>query len=156
MQMTMPPGVQIISLRGRWTEESAQHAVASWFRLNTANKTLIHMIAAQNDVMAMGAKKAFQEIANIAEREKWTRLPYIGVDGLPKTGQAWVRIGSLTATIIVPTNAGQAMSMLVEALQTGNNPPERSFTLPESLPPLEKLSPKTDKAGPIVPVAPTA
>jgi ribose transport system substrate-binding protein len=152
MQMTVPPGVQITSLRGRWTEESAQRAVESWLRLNTSNKVHIDVLAAQNDAMAVGARKAFEEITDLAEREKWTRIPYIGVDGLPKTGQTWVRIGSLTATVIVPTNTGQAMSMLVEALQTKTNPPERSFTVPESFPPLEKLSPKREK---IVPTAAT-
>jgi ribose transport system substrate-binding protein len=152
MQMTVPPGVQITSLRGRWTEESAQRAVESWLRLNTSNKVHIDVLAAQNDAMAVGARKAFEEITDLTEREKWTRIPYIGVDGLPKTGQTWVRIGSLTATVIVPTNTGQAMSMLVEALQTKTNPPERSFTVPESFPPLEKLSPKREK---IVPTAAT-
>jgi ABC-type sugar transport system substrate-binding protein len=148
MQMTVPPGVQITSLRGRWTEESAQRAVESWLRLNTSNKVQIDVLAAQNDAMAVGARKAFEEITDFAEREKWIRIPYIGVDGLPKTGQTWVRIGSLTATVIVPTNTGQAMSMLVEALQTKTNPPERSFTVPESFPPLEKLGVKREKIAP--------
>ncbi len=152
MQMTVPPGVQITSLRGRWTEESGQRAVESWLRLNTSNKVQIDVLAAQNDAMALGARKAFEEITNVDEREKWIRLPFIGVDGLPKTGQTWVRIGSLTATVLVPTNTGQAMSMLVEALQTKTNPPERSFTVPKSFPPLEKLSPKREKN---VPTAPT-
>lgn len=151
MQMTVPPGVQITSLRGRWTEESAQRAVESWLRLNTSNKVQIDVLAAQNDAMAVGARKAFEEITDLAEREKWIRIPYIGVDGLPKTGQTWVRIGSLTATVIVPTNTGQAISMLVEALQTKTNPPERSLTVPESFPPFEKLCLKRGKIIPTVP-----
>ena len=151
MQMTVPPAAQITSLRGRWTEESAQRAVESWLRLNTSNKVQIDVIAAQNDAMALGARRAFEEITDLAEREKWIRLPFIGVDGLPKTGQTWVRIGSLTATVIVPTNTGQAISMLVEALQTKSNPPERSFTVPESFPLLEKLFPKREKVAPAAP-----
>jgi ribose transport system substrate-binding protein len=119
--------------------------VESWLHLNTSNKVQIDAIAAQNDVMALGARKAFEELKNPADRDRWLRLPFTGVDGLSKTGQAWVRIGSLTATIIVPTNAGQAMAMLVEALQTGTNPPERSYTVPESFPPIEKLSPKRER-----------
>src|ERR1700746_1008263 len=30
MEMTLPHGVHVVSLRGRWTEESAQRAVESW------------------------------------------------------------------------------------------------------------------------------
>jgi ribose transport system substrate-binding protein len=145
MQMTVPNNVQIISLRGRWTEESAQRAVESWLRLNTSNKTQIDVVGAQNDLMAVGARKAFEGTSNIADLEKWVRLPFTGVDGLAKTGQAWVRGGTLAATIVVPTNAGQAISMLVEALQTGRELPERSFTLPESLPTIDKLTPKGEK-----------
>jgi ribose transport system substrate-binding protein len=149
MQMTVPHGVQIISLRGRWIEESAQRAVESWLRLNTSNKTQIDVVGAQNDLMAIGARKAFEGVSNIADRERWLRLPFTGVDGLAKTGLAWVRTGTLAATIIVPTNAGQAVSMLVEALQAGRDVAERSFTVPESFPTIEKLTPG-EKVAPTV------
>ena len=145
MQMTVPHDVQIVALRGRWTEESAQRAVESWLRLNTSNKTQIDVVGAQNDLMAVGARKAFESVSSMADRDKWLRLPFTGVDGLAKTGQAWVRGGTLAATIVVPTNAGQAISMLVEALQTGRELPERSFTVPESFPPIEKLTSKGEK-----------
>ena len=41
--------------------------------------------------MAIGARKAFEELPNEADRERWLELPFTGCDGLPKTGQAWVR-----------------------------------------------------------------
>jgi ribose transport system substrate-binding protein len=149
MQMAVPHNVQIISLRGRWTEESAQRAVESWLRLNTSNKTQIDVVGAQNDLMAMGARKAFEGVTNIADREKWLRLPFTGVDGLVKTGQAWVRGGTLAATVMVPTNAGQAISMMVEGLKTGKDVAERTLTVPESLPGIEKLAAKGEKGTPI-------
>ena len=149
MQMAVPHNVQIISLRGRWTEESAQRAVESWLRLNTSNKTQIDVVGAQNDLMAMGARKAFEGVTNIADREKWLRLPFTGVDGLVKTGQAWVRGGTLAATVMVPTNAGQAISMMVEALKTGKDVAERTLTVPESLPGIEKLAAKGEQGTPI-------
>jgi len=150
MQMTVPHNVQIISLRGRWTEESGQRAVESWLRLNTSNKTQIDVVGAQNDLMAIGARKAFEGVTNIADRERWLRLPLTGVDGLAKTGQAWVRTGTLAATVVVPTNAGQAIFMLAEALKTGKDVPERSLTTPESFPAIEKLAAKGEKGTPIV------
>jgi ribose transport system substrate-binding protein len=150
MEMTLPHGVHVVSLRGRWTEESAQRAVESWLRLNVLNKTRIDAVGAQNDLMAIGARKAFEGIANAAEQERWLRLPFTGVDGLPKTGQAWVRSGTLSATVVVPTNAGQAIATLVEALKTGKDVAEKSFTTPESFPALEKLAPKGEKVAPAV------
>ncbi len=150
MQMTAPHNVQIISLRGRWTEESGQRAVESWLRLNSSNKKQIDVVGAQNDLMAIGARKAFEGVTNIADRERWLRLPLTGVDGLAKTGQAWVRTGTLAATVVVPTNAGQAIFMLAEALKTGKDVAERTFTEPESFPAIEKLAAKGEKGTPIV------
>ncbi len=150
MQTTVPHNMQVISLRGRWTEESAQRAVESWLRLNTSNKMQVDVVGAQNDLMAIGARKAFEGVTNIADRERWLRLPFTGVDGLVKTGQAWVRTGTLAATVVVPTNAGQAMFMLAEALKTGKDVPERTFTAPESFPAIEKLAAKGEKGAPIV------
>jgi hypothetical protein len=100
--------------------------------------------------MAIGARKAFEGVANSADRERWLRLPFTGVDGLAKTGQAWVRSGTLRATVVVPTNTGQAISMLVEALKTGKDVAERSFTAPESFPAIEKLTTKGEKVAPLV------
>jgi ribose transport system substrate-binding protein len=148
LQMTVPHSVQIISLRGRWTEESAQRAVESWLRLNTSNKTQIDVVGAQNDLMAIGARKAFEGVTNIVDRERWLRLPFTGVDGLAKTGQAWVRGGTLAATVVVPTNTGQAIFMLAEALKTGKDVAERTFTVPESFPAIEKLVAKGEKVAP--------
>jgi ribose transport system substrate-binding protein len=142
MQMTLPFGVPVITLRGQWTEESAQRSVESWLRLNTSQKTTISAIGAQNDAMAMGARKAFAGLDNLSERDRWLRLPYIGCDGVPKTGQTWVRTGTLRATVVIPPTAGRAVAIMHQALQTGVKPPDRSFTTPESFPPVEQLSPK--------------
>jgi len=68
--------------------------------------------------------------------------PYLGCDGLPKTGQAWVRSGLLAATIYIPPNTGQAIEMLVDALQNSKKPPERAITVAVSVPPLETLRPQ--------------
>jgi hypothetical protein len=40
--------------------------------------------------------------------------------------------------------------MLVEALKTGKDVPEQSFTTPESFPTIEKLKPKSEKVAPPV------
>jgi ABC-type sugar transport system substrate-binding protein len=140
MQGALPKNIQVTALRGQWTAESAYRSISSWMRLNLANKGGIDLIGAQNDAMAIGARKVFEDITNLEEREQRLRIPYTGVDGLPKTGQTWVRTGTLKATVIVPPNAGQAISMIAEAIKAGSGVPERSYTVPSSFPPLEKLA----------------
>ena len=136
-----PATIHVTVLKGQWTEESAQRAVRSWLKLSTSQKAPIDLVAAQDDSMAIGARKAFQELTIESERERWLSLPYLGCDGLPKTGQSWVRSGLLTATIFIPPNAGQAIGMLVDALQFGKILPERALTTASSVPPIEALRP---------------
>src|SRR6266478_3228708 len=141
MQEAKPRNIQFTLLRAQWTEESAQRAVRSWLKLSTSQKAVIDLVGAQDDSMALGARKAFQEIANEAERDRWLKLPFTGCDGLPKTGQAWVQNGILAATVFAPANTGQAIEMLHSAIQSGQPTPERALTVPASIPALEKLKP---------------
>src|SRR5271168_3361572 len=142
MQEAKRHNIHLIMLRGQWTEESAQRAVRSWLKLTTSQKTSVDLVAAQDDSMAIGARKAFQELPSEIERDRWLALPFLGCDGLPNTGQAWVRSGLLTATIFIPPNSGQAMEMLVDALQNGKPQPERALTSAVSVPVLESLRPR--------------
>jgi ribose transport system substrate-binding protein len=139
MQETKPSNIHGILLRAQWTEESAQRAVRSWLKLSTSQKAPIDLIGAQDDSMAIGGRKAFEELPNESERERWLKLPFTGCDGLPKTGEAWVRTGLLAATVFVPPNAGQAIEMLVDAIHNGKKPPERALTVPVSIPALDQL-----------------
>jgi len=82
--------------------------------------------------MAAGARKAFQQFVNNDVKDHWTNLPFLGVDGVPKTGQAWVREGLLAGTIITPPLAGQALEMLVAALRSGRFPQETTLVEPRS------------------------
>ena len=136
---TKPAEVQVKAIRGQWTEASAHKAVSSWLRLSTSLDAHMDAVAAQDDGMAVGAKKAFQQLPNSPARDRWLSIPFLGVDGMPKTGQAWVRSGLLTATIIVPPNTGKALEMLVQSANTGVMPPARTLTTPTSYPALGSL-----------------
>lgn len=96
--------------------------------------------------MAMGARKAFREIAE-NERERWMRIPVTGCDGMPKTGQAWVKNGTLAATIFIRQNTDLAIELLVDAIQKGSSLPERKLTDPESVPTLADLGRSARAAG---------
>jgi len=141
LRETIPANIHITVLRGQWTEESALRAVRSWLSLSTSRKAAIDLVVSQNDAMAIGARKAFQEIAEESERERWLAIPFLGCDGVPKTGQSWVRSGLLTATILTPPTAGQAIEMLVDAFENKRVLPERTFSSASSIPPLKDLRP---------------
>jgi ribose transport system substrate-binding protein len=139
MRETKPANIQLTILKAQWTEESSTRAVRSWLKLVTSQRAPIDLIGAQDDSMAAGARKAFEELTNESEKERWLSLPYTGCDGLPKTGQAWVRSGILAATVFVPPNAGEAIEMLFSALQSKKQIPERVLTIPVSIPALSEL-----------------
>lgn len=138
MMRTKPANIQVKSMRGNWTEESAHKSVSSWLRLRTSQESHIDLVGAQDDSMAMGARKAFSEIAE-PDRARWLKIPITGCDGMPKTGQAWVRSGTLAATIFIRPNTDLAIEMLVEAFK-GAALPESKTTAPESVPSLAELS----------------
>jgi ribose transport system substrate-binding protein len=141
MYETKPGNIQVKTMKAQWTEASAYRAVSSWLRLSTSHQAHIDVIAAQDDSMAMGARKAFEELPEGKERDRWLSLPYLGCDGLPNSGQAWVRQGLLKATIYIPANAGRAVDTLAQAIRTGSIPPEQTLTVPISIPAIESLAP---------------
>ncbi len=139
MLSTKPAGVEIKTLKGDWTQKSGYHAIKSWLALSTSRQLNVGMIAAQNDDMAIGARRAFEEIGNMTERDSWLRLPFTGCDGVPKSGQEWVRQGRLAATVVAPPMAGEAMHLLASALNSGSQPQERTTVSPLSLPAIKDL-----------------
>ena len=139
MLETKPSNIQLTMLKGLWTEESAEKAVASWLKLATAQRAAIDLISAQDDSMARGARKVFLGILNEAERKRWLTLPFTGCDGQPKTGQAWIREGWLSATIYVPPLAGQAIEIVAKSIWEGTRPPVHTLTESYSIPALDKL-----------------
>jgi len=143
LRETLPSGVQLVNLKGKWTEESAYQSVCSWMTLMRAQKLRIDMICAQNDAMAIGAKKAVKELADEADREVLSSIPVTGCDGVPGTGQAWVRAGRMAATVIVPPCAGTAVTLMTRALQTKVPPADHTFAIPEPFPPIDALKPSS-------------
>jgi ribose transport system substrate-binding protein len=146
MNKTKPVNIQVKSMRANWTEESAYKTVSSWLRLRTSQETKIDLVGAQDDSMAIGARKAFGEVA-AGDRERWLKLPFTGCDGMPKTGQSWVRSGLLAATIFIRPNTDLAIEMLVSAIKSGTPLPDMKLTEPESIPSLADLSANASKLG---------
>ena len=139
MMGTKPRGIDVKTLKGDWTQNSGYHAIKSWLSLSTSRQLNVGMIACQNDDMAVGARRAFEELGNLQERDAWLRLPLTGCDGVPKSGQTWVRQGRLAATVVSPPIVGDAMQLLASALKAGSQPPERTLVAPHSFPELKEL-----------------
>jgi ribose transport system substrate-binding protein len=133
-----PETVQLRVLKAQWSEASAHKAVSSWLRLSTSRDNQIAAVCAQDDSMAIGARKAFEECFG-TQRAQWEKIPFLGCDGLPKTGQEWVRRGLLTATIYIPANADQAIELMMKSIESGIQPPDQTFTPSKSIPEIDVL-----------------
>jgi ribose transport system substrate-binding protein len=139
MLATKPAGVEVKTLRGDWTQKSGYNAIKSWLSLSTSRQMHVSMIAAQNDDMAIGARRAFEDISELQDRDFWLRLPFIGCDGVMRAGQEWVRQKKLTATVVSPPLIGEAMELLAHSLKAGSQPPERTLVNPVSFPTVKEL-----------------
>jgi ribose transport system substrate-binding protein len=146
MLSTKPAGVELKMLKGDWSEASAQHSVKSWLSLSTSRQLQIRAVVCQNDAMAMGARKAFADLTD-ADRDQWLDTPFLGCDGVTKTGQEWVRAGHLRATVVIPPMAGLALEMLAKALSSGSVPPERTVCAPRSFPEFAEIIAKRASLG---------
>ena len=144
MEETLPSNIEVKSIRGRWTEESAFLAVNPWLQLESKRQSNIGIIGCQNDAMAMGARRAVEQLSDPVARERLLKVPFTGVDGVRETGQAWVQKGLLAATVVTPALTGLAIELLVKSFGNGGQVPERTLTKPMSFPLVEKISPRKD------------
>jgi len=147
MLATKPRGIDVKTIRGDWTQRSGHQAVKSWLALSTSRQLNVGLVACQNDDMALGARRAFEEIGEPRDRDAWLRRPIVGCDGVLRSGQTWVRQGQLAATVISPPLVADAMQLLTTALTTGAQPPERTVLAPSSFPSLPELQKIRAKAA---------
>lgn len=135
---TKPESVELRVIKGHWSESSAHKAVSSWLRLSTSRDMQIAAVCAQDDSMAIGARKALEHSGHEL-RQSWLQIPFLGCDGMPKTGQEWVRRGLLTATVLSPPTAPVAIDLIARFLHHGTMPPPRTLTESKSIPDIEML-----------------
>jgi ribose transport system substrate-binding protein len=136
-----PMNIELKIIKGNWTEESGHRTIASWLKLSTSRSAGFVAVVAQNDAMAIGARKAFSELSDGSERSHWLSLPHLGCDGLPETGQQFVRRGQMAATVVYPLVAGIALEMYLNAKASHASIVDRTLAAPSSYPPVESLQP---------------
>lgn len=134
-----PSNIELKILKGNWTEESGHKVVGSWLKLSTSKCHGFVAVVAQDDAMAVGARKAMSQLSDANERTGWLRLPFLGCDGLPETGQQFVKRGLLTGTIIYPLVASIALEMYAKAKSARTPIAERTLAAPTSYPELSAL-----------------
>lgn len=88
MHETKPAGLLVKLMKAQWTETSAYRTVSSWLRLSTSHQTRIDAIAAQDDSMAMGARKAFEELPEGAARDPLAESALPGLRRLAQFGSS--------------------------------------------------------------------
>jgi ABC-type sugar transport system substrate-binding protein len=131
-ETTEGAGFDVKVVSGRWTEASAEKAIQGWLRLRSA---LPQLVGCQNDAMAVGARRVL-----LAQGAGWASVPFTGCDGLPSGGEKLVRERALAATIVMPSNAGPAVDLVANALETGQPAPPELILAPRSLPPEGELA----------------
>jgi ABC-type sugar transport system substrate-binding protein len=135
MQSVLKSNIEMRTIHGQWTRESATRSVTSWLQLSTARSMSLDLVVCHNDDMAAGARQAFSSSGSL-----WQNLRYTGVDGLPDGGQKMVRQGSLAATVVLPITSGIALEQLVESRSKGLKPPIETLISPHSFPDINSLS----------------
>jgi ribose transport system substrate-binding protein len=139
MSETKPSNIHVSVLRSLWTTESGYQVASAWLQSPISGSIHIDLVGCQNDYIAIGARKAFQEAGSPSGDSKWSGLLFTGVDGLTSEGQKWVSERQLAATVIAPPDAGRAIGILAEAITTKSQPPALTLIPPTGYPTLEEL-----------------
>ncbi|HXA78029.1 MAG TPA: substrate-binding domain-containing protein [Candidatus Acidoferrales bacterium] len=141
MENVKPRNVQITTMRSKWNEERACQSAGAWLRLATSRAEKFDLVAGQTHELALGARKAFQNIDNQEQQKRWLGLPFIGI-GISSQVKPLVDRHVLAAAVITSVTMELALTILVRAIDTGVPPPERSFVEASSYPDVGKLAAK--------------
>jgi hypothetical protein len=88
MLETKPANISIKILKSaHWTEDAGFQSVGSWLRLSTAHQEQIDVVQAQNDFLALGARRAMEEQTTTEDkksrgavsRRRWSAKDWAGL-----------------------------------------------------------------------------
>lgn len=126
---TLKPQIKVLDTEaGQWTEADGAAAFNSWYGVFKARNETVHVIAAQNDELAMGARNAAQSVLSPAHKDMFLKARYLGVDASPRYGRRLVDSSSLAASITTPANTGTAIAHLLAFWRDHRPVPLRAFT----------------------------
>jgi ABC-type sugar transport system substrate-binding protein len=140
--------IGLVGAAGDWSIESGFDATRLWLRSAPPRDGRRLVVGAQNDAMAIGARRALHEEAKARGRPELAEVRITGCDGLPEGGQRWVASGLLAATVVIPSTAGVAVDHLAAAWASGHTPPNDVVLEVTSFPDLELLARTTTGTRP--------
>jgi len=120
---------------GQWTESDGIMAFNDWYRVARSRNPVVQVIAAGNDELALGARRACEALATPEHREALLKAKFVGVDACPTFGQRLVAEKQLAASVLTPANTGLALDHLHRFWTKGTPVPLRSFTEARPWPP---------------------
>ena len=141
METSKPQNVQLTTLRSKWSEQGACQSVGAWMRLATSRAEKFDLVMGQTHELVLGARKALQTAEDPAQKKKWQEVPYVGI-GISRQVKPLVDSRVLAAAVVSSVTMDLALRLLVRALESQVQPPERSIATVSSLPDLEKLTGK--------------
>ncbi len=127
----------VFSGTGNWFQNEAMTRMEEAYN---ATEGRFDAVYGHNDPMAYGAYLVVKE----KNPELAKQVIFVGVDGLPDEGQAYVRQGYLSATFIYPLCVDKAVEVGMKILEDKNFKPEKLYILPSSAVTPETLAAKTD------------
>jgi len=123
------PGIDVQEISsGQWTESAGIVAFNDWYRVARARDPVVHAVAAGNDELALGARRACEALATPEHRQALLAARFLGVDACPTFGQKLVADKQLAASVFTPANTGLALDHLHRFWSQGTRVPLRSFT----------------------------
>jgi len=131
--------IRITTIHSNWNEESAYQSASTRLQLASSRGENFDLVAAQSHELALGARKAFRNIDNPEQREKWLGLRFIA-SGISGQVKPLVDGGVLAAAVVTSVTMEVALKLLVRAIETQAQPPERSVVEATSYPDLEKIA----------------
>jgi ABC-type sugar transport system substrate-binding protein len=126
--------MKTFTLHSDWTIEGGARTMHDWVRVFQKRELPRFIVGAQNDLMAMGAKGALEEVARGRQDFSADAISICGCDGSPGYGQRLVGEGKLAATVIMPVGAGRAIAEIASMLQGGPAPPATILLKPLPFP----------------------
>ena len=113
-------GLTVEEVDGRWDPAIAETAVHRWITSPLRQQTPLHAVVAQNDPMAVAARRVLTRAAQELGRPELKAVPVLGGDGLPGVGRRWVDEGTLTATVCVTLPGKAAVESLLRLWHDGS------------------------------------
>ena len=142
MESARSPKIVLTTVRSKWSEDSAYLSAVAWLRLATSRAERFNLVAGQTHELALGARKAFQNMEDQGQKQRWMDTPVLGI-GIAGQVKPLVHGHILDAAVVTSVTIDTALKLVVRALESQVQPPERTVVEVSSYPELEKVAGKS-------------